>query len=354
MLNLRSFVKDGLHFLGCVKPFKLYNFALLSVSYLISKIRKKPVMVGLPFSMSIEVTTFCNLRCTECPSGLRKFTRPTGRINPAFFEKIIDQVKSHLVYLTLYFQGEPYLHSQFLEMVAYASKNGIYTATSTNGHYLTVDKARKTVQSGLSRLIVSLDGMDQDTYGKYRISGDVAKVKKGLLNLVTAKKEAGASTPYIILQFIAFAHNKHQIDEIKAYGKSLGVDEVQIKSAQIYDFEKGSELIVDDPALSRYERAADGGWQIRSALPDRCWRMWSGCVITWDGKIVPCCFDKDADHRLGSLEDNSFKQIWNSKPYNDFRSALFSNRKQIDICRNCTEGLSKKKKAFHEERPKSV
>jgi radical SAM protein with 4Fe4S-binding SPASM domain len=351
MINYRSLVKDGFRFLSCVKPLKLYNFLLLALSYFISKILKRPLMAGLPFSMSIEVTTFCNLRCTECPSGLRKFTRPTGRINPAFFDKIIDQVKSHLIYLTLYFQGEPYLHSQFLELVAYANKNGIYTATSTNGHYLSIEKARQTVKSGLSRLIVSLDGMDQDTYGKYRISGNVDKVKEGLRNLILAKKEVGASTPYVILQFIAFAHNKHQIEEIKAYGKEVGVDEVQIKSAQIYDFEKGSDLIIDDDAYSRYERTADGGWQIRSALPDRCWRMWSGCVITWDGKIVPCCFDKDADHRLGNLEDNSFKQVWKSDAYQKFRSALFTNRKQIDICRNCTEGLSKKKKALHEERP---
>jgi radical SAM protein with 4Fe4S-binding SPASM domain len=351
MLNYRSFVKDGFRFLSCVNPRKLYNIGLLSISYFISKILKRPIVKGLPFSMSIEVTTFCNLRCTECPSGLRQFTRPTGRMNPDFFKNIIDQVKNHLIYLTLYFQGEPYLHSQFLELVTYANQNGIYTATSTNGHYLTVEKARQTVKSGLSRLIVSLDGMDQETYGKYRVSGNVEKVKAGLQNLISAKKEAGASTPYVILQFIAFAHNKHQIDEIKAYGKAVGVDEVQIKSAQIYDFEKGSDLIIDDPAYSRYEQSADGSWQIRSALPNRCWRMWSGCVVTWDGMIVPCCFDKDAAHRLGTLEGNSLKQIWNSPAYKEFRAMLYTNRKQIDICKNCTEGLSKKKKALHEGRP---
>lgn len=351
MLNYRSFVKDGFRFLSCVNPHKLYNIGLLSISYFISKMLKKPIIKGLPFSMSIEVTTFCNLRCTECPSGLRKFTRPTGRMNPDFFENIIDQVKSHLVYLTLYFQGEPYLHSQFLEMVTYANRNGIYTATSTNGHHLTVEKARQTVKSGLSRLIISLDGMDQETYGKYRISGNIEKVKEGIHNLISAKKEAGASTPYVILQFIAFAHNKHQIEAIKAYGKSVGVDEVQIKSAQIYDFEKGSDLIIDDPAYSRYEQSTDGGWQIRSVLPNRCWRMWSGCVVTWDGLVVPCCFDKDADHRLGNLEDGGLKQIWNDAAYRKFRTALYANRKQIDICKNCTEGLSKKKKALHEGRP---
>ena len=104
MLNYQSFIKDGFRFLSCVKPRKLYNIAILSLSYFVSEILKRPIIKGLPFSMSIEVTTYCNLRCTECPSGLRKFTRPTGKIDQIFFQNVIDQVKNHLIYLTLYFQ----------------------------------------------------------------------------------------------------------------------------------------------------------------------------------------------------------------------------------------------------------
>jgi len=289
--------------------------------------------------MSIEVSTFCNLRCSECPSGLRKFTRPTGRISLDFFQKTIDQVKNHLIYLTLYFQGEPYTNSEFLKMVGYAHSKGIYTATSTNGHFLTPENAEETISSGLDRIIVSLDGLNQETYATYRVSGEVEKVKEGLTNLVEVKRKAHSRTPYIILQFIVFAYNRHQIEAIKAYGKEVGVDEVQIKSAQVYDFEKGSDLLVEENKYSRYERSKDGGWQIRSALPDRCWRLWSACVMTWDGKIVPCCFDKDADHRLGDLNDASFEEIWKNESYADFRKKVFTNRKQIEICRNCSEGL---------------
>ena len=42
--------------------------------------------------------------------------------------------------------------------------------------------------------------------------------------------------------------------------------------------------------------------------------MWHSCVITWDGKVVPCCFDKDAHHTLGDLTQNSFSEIWNGSP----------------------------------------
>lgn len=339
MTKLRSMLYDSFRLITCLSFKKTINILQLAFSYLVSRFKVAPFQSGMPYAMSVEVSTFCNLQCTECPSGLRKFTRPTGRIDPDFFKQIIDQVKDYLVYLTLYFQGEPYMHPQFLSLVRYAHDNGIYTATSTNGHFLTEENAQETIVSGLDRIIVSLDGLDQETYATYRVSGDVEKVKAGLRNLVKAKKENHSKSPYIILQFIVFAHNKHQIDAVKTFGNEIGVDEVQIKSAQIYDFDKERKSLIDDNKYSRYERSDDGGWQIRSKLPNRCWRLWSACVMTWDGMIVPCCFDKDADHRLGNLNDDTFKQIWKSESYKQFRNKVFTNRKQIEICRNCSEGL---------------
>ena len=71
---------------------------------------------------------------------------------------------------------------------------------------------------------------------------------------------------------------------------------------------------------------------------NHCWKMWSGSVLTWDGQVVPCCFDKDASHILGSLKENSFKSIWNSIQYKSFRHGVLNARQQIDICKNCSEG----------------
>jgi radical SAM protein with 4Fe4S-binding SPASM domain len=67
--------------------------------------------------------------------------------------------------------------------------------------------------------------------------------------------------------------------------------------------------------------------------------MWHSNVITWDGKVVPCCFDKDAQHVIGEMRTNGMKEIWESKKYNEFRTELMRGRKNIDICSNCSEGL---------------
>ena len=176
-------------------------------------------------------------------------------------------------------------------------------------------------------------------YEKYRIGGNLQKVISGIENLVKSKKELRSNSPYIILQFLLFRHNIHQISEIKKLAKNIGVDKLELKTAQVYDFEKGSDLIPVENKYSRYQLNGNDNYNIKSDHLNKCWKMWHSCVMTWDGDIVPCCFDKDAKYVMGNIHEQSFREIWNGEKYQEFRTRIFSNRKEIDICRNCTEGL---------------
>lgn len=292
----------------------------------------------MPISIGIEPTTSCNLRCPECPSGLRSFTRPTGMLEETMFKGLIEQLKGTLSYLTFYFQGEPYLHPKFLSLVKHASQQGIYTSTSTNAHYLNDKQARDTVESGLDRLIISLDGTDQETYQQYRVGGNIEKVLEGARNILKWRKQLKSKTPHVVFQFLVVKPNEHQVPEVQRLAKEIGVDDVVLKTAQIYDYEQGSDLIPTIDKYSRYRKLDNGTWEIKNQLLDHCWKMWSSCVVTWDGKIVPCCFDKDAHYTLGDLKKNSFEEIWRSNTYNDFRKMILKGREEIEICKNCTEG----------------
>jgi radical SAM protein with 4Fe4S-binding SPASM domain len=327
---------DTLNLLASLSPRRVFNLFKLYSSYYYSRYTGSVRHLGNPFTISIEPTTSCNLRCPECPSGLRQFTRKTGALSLELYQNVISQLSPDLFYLILYFQGEPYLNPLFFQMVEEAKKKRIYTATSTNAHFLTDNLARKTVESSLNRIIISLDGLDQATYEKYRVGGSVEKVIEGTRNLVRWKKELKSKTPYIILQFIVFSTNEHQVSDLKKWAKDLGVDKLELKTAQVYNYEEGNELIPSKKEYARY-KMQNGKFIIDNPLNNHCRRMWRGCVITWDGLVVPCCFDKDADHRMGDLKKNSFHDIWRGKAYGDFRKKLFSNRKEIDICRNCTE-----------------
>ncbi len=317
---------------------KVWNFAKLLVSYHLSRIAGKSFHAGMPVSISVEPTTSCNLRCPECPSGLRSFTRPTGMLEPETFRQLIFQLKPWLSHLTFYFQGEPYLNPAFLDLVEIAVKNGIYTSTSTNGHYLKYETAIQTVKSGLQHIVISIDGSTQETYGQYRIGGQLEKVLEGTQNLIRARKELNSATPHIVFQFLVVKPNEHQIPEIERLAQELGVDELKLKTAQIYDFENGSPLIPEQEKYARYRKGRDGKYRIKNELLNQCWKMWHSAVITWDGKVLPCCFDKDGHHQLGDVQKSSFAEIWKGKAYQQFRNGLLKSRSEIDICKNCTEG----------------
>lgn len=319
--------------------FKRINNALkVYRSFGKSRASGQPLIHGLPVSLSIEPTTSCNLRCPECPSGLRSFTRPTGMLDPTIFGKVIDEIGDTLTYLIFYFQGEPYLHPHLLEMVAHASSRRIYTATSTNAHFLTDETARKTVESGLDRLIISIDGATQQTYEAYRKGGQLSKVLEGTQKVLDWKKRLKSRTPQVVWQFLVVQPNEHEIPEIRILAKKYGVDRVAFKTAQIYDYENGNELIPAQERYSRYAKQQDGSYSLKHTLANECWKMWHSCVITWDGKVVPCCFDKDAHHVLGNVANTSFGEIWRSQAYDQFRKTLITSRSEIEMCKNCSEG----------------
>ena len=320
---------------------RIWNAIKVVSSFQLSQWLQKPIQWGYPISVSFEPTTSCNLRCPECPSGLRSFTRPTGMLQKDFFRETIDDIHQHLLYLIFYFQGEPYLNPEFLDMVKYASSKNIYTATSTNAHYITDEVAKKTVESGLDRLIISIDGTTQDVYQQYRVGGNLNKVIEGAKNIVKWRKALNSKTPFIFFQFLVVKPNEHQLEEIKQLVKEIGVDEVRFKTAQVYDYETDpNQLIPNNEKYSRYKKDKDGKYTPKNKLVNRCWKLWHANVITWDGLVVPCCFDKDATHQLGNIKNESFKSIWNNSNYKQFRTELMKSRKNIDICSNCSEGAS--------------
>ena len=171
MVRISAAFKDQVRLMRSMSPLRIWNAAQLFFSFGVSRLFQKSLHLGAPMSISIEPTTSCNLRCPECPSGLRAFTRPTGMLDPVFFKKILEQISPRLTLINFYFQGEPFLNRHLTGLIRMAADKKIYTSTSTNAHYLDDETARKTVESGLSRLIISIDGTTQESYQQYRIGG---------------------------------------------------------------------------------------------------------------------------------------------------------------------------------------
>ncbi|OFY64913.1 MAG: hypothetical protein A2Y71_08630 [Bacteroidetes bacterium RBG_13_42_15] len=303
-------------------------------SFLVSSLTAKPFISGMPVSITAELTNNCNLRCPECTSGSGLMTRERGFMDIGLYKKVISELSPYLYYISLYFQGEPMMHPQFFSFPGLT--RNIKTVVSTNGHFLTVENSEKLASSGLTKLIVSLDGMNQKIYSVYRQNGDFEEVIAGIRHIRAAIDKCNSSLK-LELQYLVNKQNESQIPEAYRFAREVKAV-LRLKTMQIISIQDAEKWMPSDRKLRRYEKTS-GKYIIKSSLPDRCLRLYYNPVITWDGKVLPCCFDKNADFVMGDLNRESFRSIWNSPRYYEFRKMILSGRNKINICMNCTSGL---------------
>lgn len=305
------------------------------ISYLTSLLVHRAVVYGMPAALNVEISGKCNLRCPECLTGSGQSKRPSGFMEVELYKKILSELKSYLLNVNLYFQGEPMLHPDFFKFVSLS--RGIRLTLSTNGHYLTDENISRIIESDIREIIVSLDGYDRQTYSAYRRGGDFEKVREGILKLAAALKEKDSRTK-LVVQFLVNRHNEQQIQEVRNFAVGAGA-RFHLKSMQIINSKGFEEWLPSHEKFRRYFKDDNGDYKLKSRLKNRCLRLWLSPVIAWNGDVLPCCFDKNAEFVLGNIGESSFREIWHGERNRAFREKVLHNRAGIDICRNCTTGL---------------
>jgi len=320
---------------------RIANLIALGASMGISKLLRRTVSWGGPALLMVEPTNLCNLKCPMCPSGAGEMTRQRGKMDLLKYKNIIDQIGDRVMLIQFWNQGEPFIHAGFLEMVTYAKSRHIATMTSTNGHFLvTAEKAEAVIRSGLDEIIVSLDGLDQKTYEKYRVGGKYQTVLDGIRNLISMKNKLGSTSPIVHMQFLVLKHNEEQIEDVIQLGRDLGVDLISLKSAQVYSDKQAEEYLPENESFKRYDTCGKTS-QIKSSFPNWCKFLWYGAVLNWDGAIAPCCFDKDGEFAYGNVfgQETSFQSVWVGDRRRKFLNQILKDRALFPMCRNCFEGM---------------
>ena len=263
----------------------------------------------------------------------------------SIFERVLEQVQATAHTMQFYFQGEPLLNKQLPEMIAAAHKAGLYTIVSTNAQSLSQDMANALVQSGLNRIIVSIDGFSEESYQDYRVGGSLQKALDALRYLANAKR-LHKSHIRIELQTLRLKTNEHEWNWIKKNYKKLGATHLVFKTAQLYNFEHGHPLMPTDERYSRYKKIADGTYvhkstplhstpyTIHRAFGALCLRLWSGCVITTNGEVLPCCYDKDHKHTMGNITSQTLPEIFHGPKAHSLRSHILRSHLPY-MCKNC-------------------
>lgn len=318
---------DGFHFVrqGLGLNARL-NIILQRITHWI-----RPLSVwGIPYYISVEPASICNLRCPVCPSGLNKTRRDPALLPLENFKALIDQIGDYLVCLQLWEWGEPFLNPNFYEMVAYAKEKGIVLITSTNGHFFdSTEAADRLMRSGLDGVILAVDGTTQEVYEQYRVGGDLAKVLRGIANLVAAKKELGIG-PVLHFRMVINAYNEHQIEDFLKLGQSLGVDMVSNKKINCH---MGGED--DNPSIlpqkeDLVRNRQEAGFKYHCTIP------WCNPGLMSNGQIALCALAAQGETCLEPIDKaHPFRQIWQSQAAREFRRNMKNDQDYYEFCRNC-------------------
>lgn len=289
----------------------------------------------LPTFVSVEPAAICQLRCPECPVGQAGGISPANRQDRLMkyetWSKLLPQIAPFSHTIQFYFQGEPLLNPRLPKMIHEAHQLGMYTIVSTNAQALTPQWALLLVQAGLNRIIISLDGLSAESYNAYRVGGSLQQTLQAINNLRLQK--ASKHFPIIELQCLRLKTNEHEWTSLQRSFRQLGADWLVFKSAQFYNYQNGHPLMPSNPKYSRYIKKKDGLYHLRKQS-SACLRLWTGCVVTTSGQVLPCCYDKQHLHSFGNIYSEPLKQLFHSAKANAFRQHVLQKQKP-DICLNC-------------------
>ena len=287
----------------------------------------------LPLFVSVEPAAICQLKCPACPVGKGEGLKVKGErtMSLDLWHRVLAEIRDTAFVVQFYFQGEPLLNKDLPQMIKEAHEAGLYTIVSTNAQAMTAYLAEQLVAAGLNRIIVSMDGLSDESYNAYRIGGSLTQCIHALSYLRDAKEQLGGRTT-IELQVLRLKTNEHEWKAFRYAYKRLGADRLVFKTAQLYDYTHGHPLMPSDKRYSRYVLGKDGIYH-RRPLSKGCWRVWSGAVITTNGEVLPCCYDKAHAHAYGNIMESPLKELFHNEKATVFRQAAWQEKP--DICKEC-------------------
>ncbi|WP_432467504.1 radical SAM/SPASM domain-containing protein [Agarivorans sp. Z349TD_8] len=286
-----------------------------------------------PVDVIVEVTNYCNLRCIMCPyPGLK---RPKGNMDFSIFKKIVDEIAavSPNTRIWLAIMGEPLLlGNKLIEMIKYAKSNNIQVNLNTNAVYLDKELGEKLLNASVDYIIVSIDGVSEDSYNKIRVRGDFNKVVDNVTTVLEHKRKHPEIKTKIVSQFIVMDENEPEVEEFKNYWLSKGAI-VKIRPKLGWgDAVKACNLEQVRSEVERFPCA----WLTRTVS------------IHWDGTISQCDADYEGLYSPGSLLNNSIKEIWDSQ-IAIRRQNHWNNNFDFEPCKSCNDWLAGRSYFYYPE-----
>jgi MoaA/NifB/PqqE/SkfB family radical SAM enzyme len=315
-----------------------------------------------PFAVTVDVTRRCNLRCIGCKSHSPRLKPPVPReasvddLDAGMFAGLCRELKA-IGTGTLVFcgEGEPMLHPCLFDLIALAEATVARVVLLTNGTLLDQAKMQALVDGRLDMLRVSLWGSSaEELENNYPGSNleDLNRIGDRLHEFASVKEARRSLLPRIVLHLVIDRHNCRKVDSFIDLAIQTRVNAVSFSPlhsifgglASIALSQEEERLLKDslrraarrlrssgvDHNIEETIRRYDIGEAVRRKVA--CYVAWTHPRIRVDGTVQPC---GPCTFAVGSLREQSLREIWNGPGYRSFRKKVLSPSASGFIDQNC-------------------
>lgn len=261
--------------------------------------------------------------------------RPNGFLEPALYNRFLDEVAPTTNSLMFYYMGEPFMHKNAYEMIRYAREKDIYVESCTNGDFV---DAKGIIHSDINKISFQLGGMDNATHQIYRIRSNLEKAHRNLYALLDERRKYPESNVQVEVGFIVMRHNEHQVDDFLKWAKEIGVDVANVVDPCARNMIEAHSYLTKDRKYWFYdEKAFDRGVLKPKIVPNNeCEWIWNSIQLNWNGDAVPCCRDPNGKHVFGNVFQDGLLNVFNGEKARAFRKKILRAQGDVDICKLCS------------------
>ena len=293
-----------------------------------------------PTSVRIEASSICQLKCPLCPTAdgrVAKGRVGSGTLTLENFKKILKSNQT-IKHIELSNYGEVFLNKELTDILKYAADNSIKISlkNGVNLNSVTREQLEALVKYSVDTISVSLDGVTQDTYQKYRIDGNLKRVLENIQTINGYKQAYDTDRPKLIWQFVLFSYNEHEINTAKKLAKKYNMTFYLKQNLSQSYFPVDNPKQEPEPFVVRSElKKQMDSLPIDGDFSPICAQLWVEPQINWDGSILGCCVNFKDD--FGNVFDQSLTEIMNGKKYQDTLKMLSGYQFSPESpCINCS------------------
>lgn len=274
-----------------------------------------------PVQIDIELNSGCNMNCPFCRHGFEKVVNKNADIER--YKKLVDEaVQFGAKSLKLNYINEPLMRKDLEDFIAYSKNAGILNIyLVTNGTMLTESRRKKLIQSGITKIFISIDAITPETYNLQRLDGRYRLVVENVCALIRERNALGLTFPIIRVSFLKNSLNIHEAGEFQDFWEN---------KADLIAFQKMNEVPDQETGLVIN----------KDNLPEKgCSFPFKQLVVDADGDILPCCTLYGKSLAIGNIANMSLRDAWNSNKMKNLRQAHQTDDwKKLDICLKCMAG----------------